>query len=206
MKKVIPKDSVLVPDQAELAFKGMIFDVYQWPQKLFDGSEHRFEMLKRPDTVNAICVVDGKILVLDDEQPHLGSRQSFPGGRIDDPSDTSVEVAAKREILEETGYSFNNWRLIKVAQPYRKMEWFVYLMLAWDVAGKQKPVLDPGEKITARHMDFDELRALVLEKDRKGESYLGESIDIFESLGSLDELMALPEFTGREVDRYIGEP
>ncbi|HEX5744244.1 MAG TPA: hypothetical protein VFX84_02225, partial [Candidatus Saccharimonadales bacterium] len=78
MKKVIPQDSVLVPDGAELAFKGMIFDVYQWPQKLFDGSEHRFEMLKRPDTANVICVVDDKILVLDDEQPHLGKRQSFP--------------------------------------------------------------------------------------------------------------------------------
>lgn len=201
MKKVIPKDSVLVPDGAERAFKGMIFDVYQWPQKLFDGSEHRFEMLKRPDTVNAICVVDGKILVLDDEQPHLGSRQSFPGGRIDDPSDTSVESAAKREILEETGYSFKNWRLIKVTQPYRKVEWFVYLMLAWDVASKQEPVLDPGEKIDVKHTGFDELKALVFEESRRGKGYLGESLDVFDSLNSLDDLLALPEYSGQEVDR-----
>lgn len=201
MKKVIPKDSVLVPDGAELAFKGMIFDVYQWPQKLFDGSEHRFEMLKRPDTVNVICVVDGRVLVLDDEQPHLGKRQNFPGGRIDDPEDTSVEAAARREVLEETGYSFKNWRLIKVTQPYRKIEWFVYLMLAWDVTGEQASIPDPGEKITVRHMGFDELKALVLKKGRAGESYLGESIDIFEPLNGLDDLLALPEFKGREVDR-----
>ena len=68
MKKVIPSDAVLVPNQAERVFKGMIFDVYQWPQKFFDGTEGTFEMLKRPDTVSVICVVDDKILVIDDEQ------------------------------------------------------------------------------------------------------------------------------------------
>src|SRR5664279_401756 len=119
MKKLIPEDSVLVPDQAERVFQGKIFDVYQWPQKLFDGSEYTFEMLKRVDTVSVICVVDGKLLVIDDEQPHLGSRQSFPGGRVDNEDET-IEAAAQREILEETGYSFKHWRLIKVSQPYRK--------------------------------------------------------------------------------------
>jgi ADP-ribose pyrophosphatase YjhB (NUDIX family) len=200
MKKVIPKDSVLIPEQAELAFQGMIFDTYQWPQKLFDGTEHRFEMLKRPDTVSIVCVVDGKILVIDDEQPHLGSRQSFPGGRVDE-TDASIEAAAKREILEETGYSFKNWRLIKVSQPYRKMEWFVYVLLAWEESGKQEPALDAGEKITVEHLSFDEVKARVIRKGHMGESYLGESMDIFEAAGDLDGLLALPEFEGLEVDR-----
>lgn len=196
MKKVIPADSVLVPDGAKLAFEGMIFDVYQWPQQLFDGSEHTFEMLKRADTVTAICVVDNKILVIDDEQPHLGSRQSFPGGRVDD-SDVSIEAAAQREVLEETGYSFDNWRLIKVSQPYRKMEWFVYVFLAWDVAGQQSPHLDPGEKITVQALDFDTVKSLVLQKV----GYLGESSTIFEPCDSLDQLLALPGFQGQTVDR-----
>jgi ADP-ribose pyrophosphatase len=196
MKKVIPADAVLIPDQAERAFQGMIFDTYQWPQKLFDGSEHRFEMLKRPDTVSVICVVEDKLLVIDDEQPHLGSRQSFPGGRIDD-TDATVEAAAQREILEETGYSFENWRLIKVSQPYRKMEWFVYLFVAWDVAEKREPVLDPGEKIDVSQLSFDDVKALVMQ----GKGYLGESVDIFEKAGSLDGLLNLPGFQGQEVDR-----
>src|SRR5438105_1998877 len=68
VKKVIPSDAVLLPDNAQRVFKGMIFDVYQWPQKLYDGSEHTFEMLKRTDTVSAICLVNDKILMLDDEQ------------------------------------------------------------------------------------------------------------------------------------------
>lgn len=200
MKKVIPEDAVLVPDQAERVFEGMIFDVYQWPQKLFDGSEYRFEMLKRPDTVSVICVVDDSVLVIDDEQPHLGSRKSFPGGRID-AVDADTLAAAKREIKEETGYSFKNWRLVKVSQPYRKVEWFVHVWLAWDVADKQDPEPDPGEKISVGQLSFDELKAAVLDDSDSWRSYLGESRDLFKGLDSLDDLLALSEFSGREVDR-----
>ncbi len=196
MKKVIPADAVLIPDQAQRVFQGMIFDTYQWPQALFDGSEHIFEMLKRPDTVTAICIVDDKILVIDDEQPHLGARQSFPGGRVDD-TDESIQAAAQREVLEETGYSFNGWRLIKVWQPYRKMEWFVYVLLAWGVADKQQPKLDPGEKITVQALDFQAVKDLVMQKV----GYLGESSTIFEPIQSLPQLLELAEFQGSEVDR-----
>lgn len=196
MKKIIPADAVLVPDSAKCVFRGMIFDVYQWRQKLFDSTEHTFEMLKRTDTVSVICVPDGKILVIDDEQPHLGLRQSFPGGRVD-ATDITIKSAAEREVLEETGYQFRNWRLIKVWQPYRKMEWFVHVFLAWDVVGKQSPKLDPGEKITVEELDFNTVKSLVMQRT----GYLGESSSIFESVGSLNQLLTLPEFSGQTVDR-----
>jgi ADP-ribose pyrophosphatase len=196
MKKVISTDAVLIPDQAECVFKGQIFDVYQWKQPNFDGSEGTFEMLRRPDTVSVICLVDGKILVIDDEQPHTGTRQSFPGGRVDE-SDADIIAAAKREVLEETGYSFQNWRLIKVWQPHTKLEWFVHLVLAWEPTGKQEPQLDPGEKITVKELPFNELKDLVINKS----GYLGESIDIFEGMDSPEQLLALPEFNGETVDR-----
>ncbi len=196
MKKVIPADSVLVPDTAKLAFKGMIFDVYQWPQQLFDGSEHTFEMLRRSDTVTAVCVVGDKILVIDDEQPHMGSRQSFPGGRVDE-TDETIAAAAQREVREETGFSFNNWRLVKVGQPYRKMEWFVYVFIAWDVADQQPPHLDPGEKITVQNLDYEVVKELVLQRT----GYLGESSELLETVTSLDDLLNLAEFKGLTVDR-----
>jgi ADP-ribose pyrophosphatase len=196
MKKIIPKRSVLIPDDAEAVFHGNIFDVYQWPQALFDGSSHVFEMLKRPDTVVAICIVDGQILVIDDEQPHFGSRQSFPGGRVDD-SDDSIEAAAKREVAEETGYSFKQWRLIQVHQPHNKIEWFVYLFIAWDEAAHDEPHLDPGEKITTKRYDFADIRTLALNKT----GYIGDVEDLFRDLSSSEQLLTLPVFEGQSVDR-----
>jgi len=43
--------------------------VYQWPQKMFDGSTATFEMIKRPDTVQIIATVGNKILMTQEEQP-----------------------------------------------------------------------------------------------------------------------------------------
>ena len=196
MKKLIPNNAVLIPESAKLAFKGMIFDVYQWPQQLFDGSEHTFEMLKRPDTVVVMAIVDGKILVIDDEQPHFGMRQSFPGGRVDD-SDESIESAAQREVQEETGYAFKKWRIVRVMQPHLKIEWFVYLLVAWDVESKGETHLDAGEKIKVHEISFAELKELVLNKA----GYLGESLSVIENVNSLDDILQLPEFVGQTVER-----
>lgn len=196
MKKIIPEDSVLVPDNAKCVFEGMIFDTYQWQQEMFDGSEHTFEMLKRTDTVQVICVVDDKIIVLEDEQPHLGSRESFPGGRVDN-TDSTTQAAAEREVLEETGYSFKQWRLISVGQPYRKMEWFVYVFLAWDVIEQVPPKFDAGEKITLSKPSFDEVK----QKSPHRFGYLGGSFSIFEDIDSIEDLLKMPDFNGLEVDR-----
>jgi len=196
MQKLIPADAVLIPDQAECVFRGQIFDVYQWPQRLFDDTQHTFEMLKRPDTVVVIGVAGDKILVIEDEQPHFGSRQSFPGGRVD-KTDFSIQAAAQREVLEETGYHFKNWRLIKVMQPHLKIEWFVYLLVAWEAGDKQAPHPDAGEKIKAREVSFDELKQLVLDKA----GYLGESLSVIGVINNLDQLLSLPEFQGQAVNR-----
>ena len=52
-----------LPKNSKLVFKGDMFDTYQWPQKMFDGSTRTFEMLKRADTVHLIATTeDNKII------------------------------------------------------------------------------------------------------------------------------------------------
>lgn len=195
MKKVVPKDAVLIPESAVRAFNGKIFDVYQWSQKMFDDSTETFEMLRRPDTVIVIAIVNNKVMVIEDTQPHTGARMGFPGGRVDEGEETLA--AAKREVKEETGYEFEDWKLIEAIQPHSKLEWFVNYYVASNGKKTAEPKLDTGEKISLKFVSFDELRQMVLDKV----GYLHNALEIFEKADSLDELQKFPEFIGKEVER-----
>jgi ADP-ribose pyrophosphatase len=198
MKKTLPLNAVLLPDNAKRAFKGAIFDVYQWPQKMFDGTTKTFEMLKRPDTVQIIAVQGDKILLVDDEQPGRAPRIHFPGGRADS-TDASWLAAAQRELREETGLVCKEWRLIDVAQPIIKAEWFAPIFLATTITDQGGQELDlDGEKITMQWHKFDAVRQAVLKGDEQMMSYL---VPFFNHVTSLEQLLAAPEFTGTAVDR-----
>lgn len=142
-----------------MAFKGILFEVWQWEQEMFDGSTSTFERLKRPDTAQVIATVGDKILSLMQKQPD--STQAFPsipGGRCDEREEPLA--SAKRELLEETGYTSDDWRLWKETEPFSKMEWTVYTYIARNCTKVQEPHLDAGEKIELKLISFDELLAL----------------------------------------------
>jgi len=195
VKKLVPHDAILIPDNAKRVFQGKIYDVYQWPQPLFDGSVATFEMLKHPDTVITIGVVDDKIIVLEDDQPHRGPYRSFPGGRVDAGED--ILAAAQRETREESGYSFAHWKLLDIQQPQVKIEWFVYVFIAWGVTDRGTPHVDAGEKISVHLETYDAARSMAHARD----SYVGESRHLFDASPTLHDLMQLPDYGGREIDR-----
>lgn len=196
MKKLVPDDAILIPDTAQRVFEGKIFDVYHWPQAMFNGTTATFEMLKRPDTVIVIALVDDAILLIDEAQPNYDSRLGYPSGRVD-PKDASTLVAAQRECLEETGYSFTNWKLVAVHQPEIKLDWFVYVYVAHGVTSLAEKSLDSGERITLKPMPFDQARDWTIDRDRSW----GVTRTIFEQATTAADLLALPEFQGREIDR-----
>lgn len=196
MKKIVPTDAILIPDEAKRVFNGVIFDVYQWQQQLYDGSNATFERLKRTDTVLAVCVVEDKIVVIEDEQPGRGRMLKLPGGRVDSEDDSPLR-AVKREILEETGYEFTTWKLANVVQPENKIEWFVHMYVASDMSRQQPPQQDNGERITVQLKDLNEVKESV----QQGEGMLGYSRELFDGLVSIDDLKNMPEFQGKEVDR-----
>ncbi len=191
MRTVIPASARLLPETATKVFAGKIFDVYQWEQELFDGTKATFEMLGRPDTIQVIAIKDHKLVVLHEEQPSYQPFYGLPGGRHDVPSETELE-AAKRELLEETGLAFKNWKLIDVTQPQAKIEWFVYLYVATDFLEQVTPHLDAGEKIQVELVDLIRARELA-----SGPDVRHLPADLLAQASSIDALADLPEYQGQ---------
>lgn len=195
MKRILPPDTVRIPEQAECVFRGKLFDVYQWQQQLFDGTYATFEMLRRPDTVVTLLCDGDRVLCVQDEQPNREGRLALPGGRVDD-HDASWEAAARRELREETGLSCEHWRLLSVRQPAAKLEWFTALFLATDISDRTRQQLDSGEKINLEWRDYTSLRAEVLAGSEPHLEYL---LPLVLRAETVVELQQLPAFKGQEI-------
>ncbi len=150
-----PSPKQLVPKDAQLVYKGKVFDFYSWQQKMFDGTSATFEGLKRADTTNIIPVTtDGKIILLEQEQPGLAPFVGVVGGRVDNGENPLN--AAKRELMEETGYTSSDFVLWDAIQLESKIDWACFTFIARNCqkVGGQK--IDAGEKIKLKFVNFDE--------------------------------------------------
>src|SRR3989344_9394609 len=118
-----------IPENAKVVFEGVIFDIYQWEQKGYEGKIRIFKNLKRPDTALIIPITkEGKIVIAKQEQPGKRPFIGLVGGRADE-GEEPLE-AAKRELLEETGYKAKEWSLFHVVQPVSKIQWVIYFFIA----------------------------------------------------------------------------
>ena len=218
MRKFIPEKVRLIPKEATKVFEGRIYDVYQWPQKLFDGSTETFEMLSRADTVKIIVLVNEKelkslqnikneqmfmndsdqeadnlscdrrkIIITHQTQPRKDWFYDYPGGRVDAEDESELE-AAKRELREETGLVFKNWKLVEVNQPFSKINWLVYTFVASELAAQTQQELDAGEKIEVLAVSLLELQELAKSEDPQFLRFKG-----FENVKSINELLNQPE-------------
>ncbi len=171
MDIIRPASKRPIPEHATKVFEGKLFDVYQWQQKLYDGTTTTFEKLKRPDTVVVFAVMpDGKILLTKQEQPGKAAFIGATGGRVDDGEDPLT--AAKRELLEESGYEASHFMLWRAEHPTSKIDWVVYTFIAKGLTRVCDPHLDEGEKITLMPVSLDELIAYAAD-ERLSEKEVG---------------------------------
>lgn len=147
-------EKTTIPPEAKRVFHGVLFDVYQWEQELFDGSKGTWERVKRTDSVTVIPIIDGKIVVLYEEHPATEPFTGLVAGFIDD-GESPLETA-KRELREETGlesddlFSYASW------QVGSKISWDEHVFIARDCRNVGDLRLDPGgEKVRLDYVTWE---------------------------------------------------
>lgn len=182
IKRPISKQPI--PNNAQKVFKGEIFDVFQWEQKMFDGSKTTFEKIKRADTVNVIPITNsGRLILSEQEQPGGTPFIGLLGGRIDE-EETPLE-AAKRELLEESGLKADKFILWGAEQFLEKIDWAIYTFVAKGCHKVKEQSIDAGEKIKLIQVTFDEFLDLVAQKNYRDFEI---ALRVFRTLKSSQEL------------------
>jgi 8-oxo-dGTP pyrophosphatase MutT (NUDIX family) len=118
-----------------------------------------------PDWVMAVAVTeDGKFIMERQYRHALGVTDfELPGGCMDD-TDPSPEAAVRRELLEETGYSFQQVEYLgkTSANPSTNNNW-AHLFLATGGRPTQQQRLDHNEEIEVYLYTIDEVKQLLRE-------------------------------------------
>lgn len=163
-----------IPKHAKRVYKGIIFDVYQWQQKMFDGKYQTFEALKRPNTVEVLAEQNGKIILGRQKQPNKNWFYSLFGGRQD--RDETPLQTAKRELKEEAGFVSKDWELLNIYEPHFKIDWKIYFYVARNCQKSGKQKLDTGEQIIIKKVSFNQFMEII-----DNENFWGDQIanDIF---------------------------
>ncbi len=140
-------------------FQGDIFSVWQWDQKLYDGSTKVFEKVQRTDAAFIIGVLpDKRIMLIWDEQPDRDGALGPAGGKVED-GEEPIDAAA-REFLEETGYKAKTIHPWISFVPYGKMIFTIHCFIGKGAEKVSEPNLEAGERITPRFFTFDEFISL----------------------------------------------
>jgi len=176
MKIERPKSKQPIPKDAKRVHKGIVFDVFQWEQEMFDGSKQTFEKVTKADTVNVIPITeDGKVILLKQQQPGMNKFLSVAGGRIEKGDD--VLSTAKRELVEETGHESDDLVLWDSRQPVGKLDWAAYTFIARNCKkiGEINP--DSGEKMELMFVDLEGFVDAVYSKEFRDDEVTMKLLD-----------------------------
>lgn len=158
----MPPRSDHLPPNAKSVFQGKIFTVWQWEQKLFDGTTSIFESITRPDAAYVLPVLDNNsLLLIKDEQPNRKAVLTMPRGRIE--SNEEPEAAAKRELLEETGHEVRELIPWYTWQPWGKISWTIYFFIGRGAHKTSEPKLEGGERIILKPTPLEDFVELAVQ-------------------------------------------
>ena len=161
MKSSKPSDLTEHRVSGDLVFDGTLLKVRRDVVRLPDGSQGTREYIRHPGAVAIVPLFDDGRLLLERQfrYPHGREFIEVPAGKLE-AKEPHLDTA-KRELLEETGYTAEQWLRIGVihtaiAYTDEAIEIFLAKKLS---LGSRK--LDQGEFLETIIVDFDEAIAMI---------------------------------------------
>jgi ADP-ribose pyrophosphatase len=147
---------------SEQVFDGKLLQVYRDDVRLPDGSAGQREYIRHPGAVAVVPLFDDGSILLERQfrYPHHKVFIEVPAGKLE-PNEPHL-ATAKRELLEETGYSAAEWTrlgVIHTAIAYTNEA--IDLFLARKLKKEQSAQLDAGEFVETLVVPFDQAIAMV---------------------------------------------
>jgi ADP-ribose pyrophosphatase len=159
--KKLPKNHALVLG-SKLAFKGRVFNVYTEHVLEPNGVEATRDVVRHNGSVVVLAVDDttnpkDPLVVIERQFRHAADQYllELPAGRVE-PGEKTL-AAAKRELIEETGYRAKKWtKLVRYfASPGFVGEWMEIYLATGITLGIAEP--EDDEKIEVRLVPLSQL-------------------------------------------------
>ncbi len=132
---------------------------YDWVKNPRNAKTVKVLVLESADWVNVVAVMpDKKILTVKQFRFGIAAETiEIPAGIMD--AGETPQLAAERELREETGYTSNHWEYLGSFQANPAfMNNICHSWLALDVEKKYPLQLDEGEQISVAEFSLDEIR------------------------------------------------
>ena len=119
--------------------------------------------LKAPDWVVVVPITEmGEVILVEQHRLGIDALSLEPPGGCVDPGESEL-AAAKRELLEETGYGGGTWEPLGCIRPDAALlSNTLWLFAAHDVFPVQAPIADPFESLRIERHRIEELRDLLV--------------------------------------------
>lgn len=127
-----------------------------------DLSEHTFFVIENPDWVNIIALTKDEEVVLIEQFRH-GAEEiilEIPGGMLDD--DEKPETAARRELLEETGFEAEEFIYLGKSHPNPAIQNnTIHHFLAKNCEKTGETSFDEHESVTTKLVPYKDVKSLI---------------------------------------------